>query len=193
MLHYSDEAILDGVLNHDENVLKYVYNEYFTTIHSLIIRNTGKSQDAEDIFQDALVIIYQKITDEGLKLECSFKTFLYSIARNLWLQRLEKSRNSGTQPIEDIENYIPLSDEMKYEIFDEEKEKYRLYQKYFLKLSKDCQKVLLLFMSKTPLSEIAKIMGYKTVKYAKTRKFLCKENLKKRIFSDPSAKKFNHK
>lgn len=190
MLHYSDEAILDGILNHDERVLKYVYSEYYLTIHTLISRNNGKSEDAEDIFQDSMVIIYQKVSDEGLVLECSFKTFLYSIARNLWLQKLEKTRSVGKRSLADIENFVDLSEEIMFEIHDEESEKYRLYQKHFLKLSKDCQKVLLLFMSKTPLKEIANIMGFKTVKYAKTRKFLCKENLKKRIFTDPKAKKF---
>jgi len=189
MLQNPDEAILEGILHGDEKVLKYVYNEYYQTIRNLITRNSGSELDVEDVFQDAMVIIYEKVKDKELVLECSFKTFLYSVCRNLWLQRLEKTRSSG-RIVDDIENIVDLSDELMFEIYNEENEKYRLFQHHFLRLSKDCRKVLLLFLNKTPLKEIAEVMGYKTVKYAKTRKFLCKENLKKRILNDTKSKKF---
>ena len=189
MRHYSEKDILDGIYNGDKDVLKYVYDEYYPTIQVLIFRNSGKDEDAEDIFQDTLMIIYQKVKNNDLKLECSFKTYFYSISRNLWLQKLDKNKISGN-PYTDIENFIELSDEFMYEIFDEENEKIKLLQKHFLNLSEDCIKVLRLFLTKMPLKEIQEIMGFKTLKYTKTRKFLCKENLKKRIFNDPRYKKY---
>lgn len=189
MRHYSEEDILDGIFDGDKDVLRYVYDEYYPTIQVLIFRNSGKDEDAEDIFQDTLMIIYQKVRKNDLKLECSFKTYFYSISRNLWLQKLEKNKISGS-PYTDIENFIELSDEFMYEIFDEENEKIKLLQKHFLNLSEGCRKVLRLFLTKMPLKEIQEIMGFKTLKYTKTRKFLCKENLKKRIFNDPRYKKY---
>jgi hypothetical protein len=48
----------------------------------------------------------------------------------------------------------------------------------------------MLFMKKVSLREIAAEMGFKTEKYAKTRKYLCKEELKKRIINDPNCQKF---
>ena len=45
-------------------------------------------------------------------------------------------------------------------------------------------------MKKMSLKEIAEEMGFKTEKYAKTRKYLCKEELKKRIINDPKCQKF---
>jgi RNA polymerase sigma factor (sigma-70 family) len=188
MIHYKDEAILNGILRGDKAILKYIYEWYFRTIRSLIQRNNGNEQDAEDIFQDALVIIYQRVSDNELSLDCSFKTFLYSVCRHLWLQHLEKEKSPAN--IADIENHIELSDEMVFEIYDEQSEKYRLFQHHFLKLSKDCQKVLKLFYNHTPLKDLADIMGYKTEKYAKTRKYLCKENLRQRILNDPKCKKY---
>ncbi len=188
MIYYRDEAILEGILLGDKKILKYIYDAYFRMIKSLILKNNGRGEDAEDIFQDALVIIYQKVTDHELTLDCSFKTFFYSVCRHLWLQHLEKERIPVT--IKDMENHIELSGEMMFDIYDEESEKLRLYQHHFLKLSKDCQKVLKLFYSHTSLKDIAEIMGYKTEKYAKTRKFLCKENLRQRILKDPKCKKY---
>ena len=66
----------------------------------------------------------------------------------------------------------------------------RIIHMHFLALPDDCQKVLMLFIQKMPLEEIAGIMGFKTTNYAKTRKFLCKQDLKKRVSDDPRIYKF---
>ena len=71
----------------------------------------------------------------------------------------------------------------------EKNEKYGLYQKHFNTLSTDCQKLLQLFFEKVPLKEIAGLMGYKSEKYAKKRKFKCKELLVNRIKQDTEFKK----
>jgi RNA polymerase sigma factor (sigma-70 family) len=189
MLHYADDEILTGLTQEDEKIIRYIFDEHFNTIKSFILRNNGTYEDAEDVFQDAMVIIYQKARDRELNLECSFKTFLYSVSRHIWLQKLEKNRINPAY-IGDIENFIELSDEMMYDLYDEDRERVKIFQQHFLALGEDCQKLLRLFMKKIPLSEIMKIMGYKSVKYTKTRKFLCKEKLKKRIKNDPRSQNF---
>lgn len=50
--------------------------------------------------------------------------------------------------------------------------------------------LLRLFLKQISLKEIAEIMGFSTEKYAKLRKFLCKEELKRRILSDPEYKQY---
>ena len=75
----------------------------------------------------------------------------------------------------------------------EETEMQRIIQMHFLSLPDDCQRVLKLFIKKTPLPEIAGIMGFKTDNYARTRKDLCKQELKKRVADDPRINKYvNH-
>lgn len=189
MFHYSDEEIIEGLKERDARIIQYVIDEYFRTIRGLVLRNNGIPEDAEDIFQEALVIIYQKARDNELNLECSFITFLYSVSRNLWFQKLEKNKILPAD-VHDVENFIELSDEMMYEVYDEDRERIKLFQQHFMELGEDCQRLLRLFVKKIPLAEIMKIMGYKSVKYTKTRKFLCKEKLKKRIINDPRSKNF---
>jgi RNA polymerase sigma factor (sigma-70 family) len=188
MTQYTDEAILEGLRKRDREVIKYIYKEYYPTIKFLIITNSGSDVDAEDVFQDAMVIVYRKITDNMLVLTSSFKTFLYSICRNLWLQRLD--RKLFSHEFLENENLTDMQDSIVVEITEMENEKYRLFQQHFLRLSEDCKKILRLFMNKVPLKEIAEIMGFKTEKYAKTRKFMCKEKLKNAIINDPNCKKF---
>jgi len=188
MTFYTDEAIIDGLKKRDSLIIRYVYKEYYPTIKFLITTNSGTETDAEDVFQDALVLLYRKIAKENLVLTSSFKTFLYSICRNLWLQRLD--RRVFSNEFLDMEDLSELQELTSSEQADEEHEKYRLFQQHFFRLSDDCQKILKLFMNKISLREIAEIMGFKTEKYAKTRKFMCKEKLKNSIINDPKFKKY---
>jgi RNA polymerase sigma factor (sigma-70 family) len=188
MTFNTDEAILDGLKKRDSGIIRYVYKEFYPTIKFLITTNSGTETDAEDVFQDALVVLFKKIAREDLILTSSFKTFLYSICRNLWLQRLD--RRVFSNEFLEMEDLSELQDNLYLEQPEEEHEKYRLFQQHFLKLSEDCQKILQLFLGKTSLKEIAEIMGFKTEKYAKTRKFMCKEKLKNSIINDPNFKKY---
>ncbi len=189
MIHYSDEAIVEGLRLRSDYIIKYIYQELFPMILFLVTKNNGSEEDAEDVFQDSLIIIFKKINANELGLNCSFRTFLYSVCRNLWLQKLSKRRQLVVE-FNDIENFVTIPDYSSKESNLEELEKLRLYQQHFLTLSDDCQKVLMLFMKKIPLKDIAVQMGFKTEKYAKTRKYLCKEELKKRIVNDPKCQKF---
>ena len=188
MTHYTDEQVLKGLERQDRSVIRYVYKEYYPSIKFLIITNSGNETDAEDVFQDAMVIVYRKIIEKKMILTSSFKTFLYSICRNLWLQRLD--RKLFSHEFLESENLADLQDSIQFEMKEMENEKYRLFQKHFLRLSEDCKKILKLFMNKVPLREIAEIMGFKSEKYAKTRKFMCKEKLKNAIINDPNCQKF---
>lgn len=188
MIHYSDEAIIEGLRLRSDYIIKYMYQEMFPMIRYLVVKNSGNDEDAEDVFQDGLIVVFKKIRDHELDLTCSFRTYIYSVCRNIWLQKLSK-RKQYAREFSDVESFVDLPDKVD-QFQEEEMEKYRLYQQHFLTLGEDCQKVLLLFMKKQSLKEIAVEMGYKTEKYAKTRKYLCKEELKKRIINDPKCHKF---
>jgi RNA polymerase sigma factor (sigma-70 family) len=186
---FTDEAILNGLRTRDVPIIKYLYKHYFYPIRALVTSNSGTQMDAEDIFQDALVIIYQKIAEENLRLTCSFKTYLYSVCRHLWLQKLNKKE--FTYEFKESADLDCFQDKYNFEEQSEEMEKYRLFQQHFLKLSDDDQKVLKLFMKKISLKEIASIMGYKSGDYAKFRKYICKERLKNSIINDPRYKEMD--
>ncbi|MBL6963941.1 MAG: sigma-70 family RNA polymerase sigma factor [Bacteroidetes bacterium] len=184
-MHLTEDALIEGIKQHDNQVLRYIYKKYFDTIKNLIKKNNGNDEDAQDIFQEAIIIIYKKIKEENLELSCSLSTYLYSVCRLLWLKQLEKKKIRGESfgngdEIEEISSLLGSN----FELNDE----YKLYQYHFNKLNKDCQKVLRLFLEKVPLREIAEIMGYKTEQYAKKRKFECKNKLVDSIKNDLSLK-----
>ena len=188
MIHYSDEAILEGLRLRSDYIINFAYKEFFPLVRFLVAENGGSGEDAEDIFQDGIIILYNKIILNQLILTSSFKTYMYSVCRNLWLQKLNK-RKAIYDKLTDVEEFIDLPADMLQQASIEETELHRIIQIHFLSLPNDCQKVLKLFIKNIPLQEIAGIMGFKTENYAKTRKYLCKQDLKKRIADDPRSQK----
>ena len=89
-----------------------------------------------------------------------------------------------------IREYLHLYSENSESIHSkyEEQQKHRIYQEHFKKLGKDCRKVLTLFFKGYSVKEIADKMRYKNEKYAKRRKYLCKEELVKSIKQDKRFK-----
>ena len=69
MIRYSDEAIIEGLRLRKENIIKFVYREFFPMARHLIVHNSGTDQDAEDVFQDALVIVYKRIIVDEIPTE----------------------------------------------------------------------------------------------------------------------------
>jgi RNA polymerase sigma factor (sigma-70 family) len=176
MVEYSSLELLNGIHRNDTIVLQYIYKNFYSKINFFVRKNNGDEEDANDVFQEAIIIIYRKLKANELVLDCTFETYLYSICRFLWLKQLEK-RKLEKEKIKDNHEYNDdIYDDGLEKVVDLN-ERYKLYQKHFTNLGKDCQKILQLYFDKVPLKNIAQIMGFKSEKYAKKRKFKCKEYL----------------
>jgi len=182
---YSDAEILSGLKGNNTQVIRHLYKEMFQGIRNFILNNSGSENDAEDIFQDTLVILFRKVTKEELVLSCALKTYLFSVGRNLWLQRLE------------MMNRIRMNKPQREEIDDESEnldrelmhiERLNLMQKYLLAMDKECQRLLRLFLQKLSLKEITEALGFSSTDYTKFRKYQCKNRLKKQMLGDPYCK-----
>ncbi|MBN1115820.1 MAG: sigma-70 family RNA polymerase sigma factor [Bacteroidales bacterium] len=189
MRSYSDEQILKGILRHDNLILQYIYKEYYYKVSFFIKKNQGSEDDANDVFQEAIIVIYRKLKENDLIFDkSSFHGYLFSVCRFLWLKQLEKRKIEKDKLNDTLPYQDDLYDDNLVEIV-EKNDRYSLYQKHFKTLGSDCQKLLQLFFDKVPLKDIARIMGYKGEKYAKTRKYKCKEILINRIKQDTEYKK----
>jgi RNA polymerase sigma factor (sigma-70 family) len=183
MADYSNIELLNGIRRNDTIVLQSIYKNFYSNINFFIKKNNGDEDDANDIFQEAIIIIYRKLKANDLSLDCSFDTYLYSICRFLWLKELGKRKIEKENLIDNHEFNDDIYDDA-LELITDKNERYKLYQKHFANLGKDCQKILQLYFDKVPLQNIADIMGFKSEKYAKKRKFSCKEYLMKSIKQD---------
>ncbi len=187
-----DLDYLEGLRERRTEVIESIYREYIGLVRRFVEGNSGTPEDAEDLFQDAIFVVYEKVRGEEFSLTSSFKTFFYSICRNLWLQHLNKNKrfDERTVDVTEVEGFLPLSDDNlgEYDLFNPESERRRIYLKHFGSLSSDCQRVLSLFAKGKSIRDITKVMGYASEDYTKARKYSCKELLKKRIEGDTSYK-----
>jgi RNA polymerase sigma factor (sigma-70 family) len=192
ILHYSDEAILDGLRHNRDSCINYVYREYLPIARSIVERKSGTRQDVEDVLQEALFVLYKRSLNPEATWNCSLKTYFYSVCRNIWLQKLDRKYRlffqSDIEVHEDRCQYLPDDPEIRESIL----ERRRLFTLHFSTLPADCQSLLRLFFARKSFKEIALLMGLISEKYAKQKKYLCKNMLRKRIINDPKCQQFLH-
>ena len=185
---YTDAALIEGLRQQKNKCVEVLYKELYPVARSIVEKNSGSQEEVKDVLQDGLTILFMRATNPTFTLRCSLKTFFYAICKNIWLKRLERKSRLLFQSYSEVHEAQAEYTNEDNETEEENLERVRLYQIHFFGLSNDCQKLLTLFCNKTSLKEIANIMGFKTEKYAKTRKFMCKNQLRKKIMNDPRCK-----
>jgi len=176
----SPQEYVEGIKNGNPQVIRGIYEKYHQAIVHLVETNNGTKDDAQDVFQEGLVLFYQKANQPDFQLTSTFLTYFYAICKYIWYNRLRKKSNHEVT-LDD--KMILMLKEENADLF-EKSERYFLYRKMFLKLGADCQQVLDLFLQKISMEKIMKQMGYGSISYTKKRKFLCKEKLIKLIQND---------
>ena len=182
--------IIEGIRNRDNQVLTTVYRELFPVVRYYVINNGGNQDDAKDVFQESIIIAFKQINQNNFELKSGFDSYLYGIARLVWLKIL-RNRSIHKRNIDKIEETEFNYDTPEFLI--EEELELRLFRKYFLKLGTECQKVLRLISDGIPYDKIAEEMRYKSEKIVRNKKYKCKEALIKMIKSDREYKNIrNH-
>ncbi len=97
----SDTNTLNALRHHEEAAFALLYRAYYPMIERMVIRNSGTVADAQDLFQDTLLILVKQIQDEGWQLTSSLKTYLYAIAHRQWLARLRHQSQTRSLDLAD--------------------------------------------------------------------------------------------
>ena len=184
MYNYTTRDIIEGIKKHDSNVLTFIYNKYYSEIRQFVLRNSGKEEDAQDVFQESIIVLYRQLKKKKLVLTCTISTYIFSLSKYIWLNQLNR-RKPDVNSEYDIDENIEYDDE--FERIVAENEKYKLYQFHFQKLPKECQKLLKLHFDNKSIKEVAHEMEF-TENYAKKRKYTCKKLLIKNVINDPKFK-----
>jgi RNA polymerase sigma factor (sigma-70 family) len=181
----TDEEIVNGILSQNTEVLKFVYENNFKSVKKHIEDNNGSESDAQDIFQDILILLFNKIRNNELTLTCSFNTYLMAIAKTQWLNILRKRKKIHI-PISEQEHLLECDEDLNEKLIQAEKE--RLITQYLGELPKECKKIMDLILNGSNLIEITDQMGYNSVQHTKNKKLKCKKNLISKIMSNPRFK-----
>lgn len=171
----TDHKIIEALRNgEDENVIRHLYDSTFKKIRRFVLKNSGSDEDAEDIFQDAVLVFYDQVKKGKYRQETEIDGFIYGVSRNLWYKRFhKKSRVStyeeymGTEYVENnTYNYL----------FSEERDS--IIMSAFEKLGERCKDLLInTIYNNMSMREICDLMGFSTENAAKTKHYKCKQRL----------------
>lgn len=138
------------------------------------------SSDAEDIFQEALLIYSKKVSDPSFDLTTEPFFYVKNTCKLLWFNQIRKEgKNLKTELLENIAEYNDdwFQKEMKLQNIE----------KAITQIGKQCQELLKLFYSlKFSMTDIAKKLGFSNDKVAKSQKYRCISKLKDIIRSQKS-------
>lgn len=176
-----EKDLLKGLAANDERAAQRIYRDHFNTIQALVINNNGSSDDAKDIFQEAMIVLYEKAKTEGFELSCQIKTFLYSVSRRLWLKRLQQ-QNRFASPGDSMEETIPVEEDLQNH--EQRNEEFEMMEKAITHLGEPCRSLIeAYYLQKKTMQDIAASFGYTNADNAKNQKYKCLMRLKKIFFT----------
>jgi RNA polymerase sigma factor (sigma-70 family) len=175
-----ERALLEGLAASDKRAVEAIYRENYNMVQALIINNNGSSDDAKDIFQEAMIVLYERAKSGTFELSCQIKTFVYSVSRRLWLKRLQQQNRFST-PGDNMEEVVPVEDEL--EEHERRNDEFDMMDKAISHLGEPCKSLIeAYYLQKQSMQEIADTFGYTNAANAKTQKYKCLLRLKKIFF-----------
>lgn len=179
---YDDESkLLEGLAANDTIAIETIYKESYPLIQAYIVKNNGYADDARDIFQEAMIVLFEKVQLSSFELNCQIRTYLYSVCRRLWLKKLQREKRYNPS-IDMIQEIVPVDDEIDYH--EKKDQDFEIMEKALASMGEPCKSLLEAFyIQKKSMPEIADSFGYTNADNAKTQKYKCLVRLKKIFFS----------
>jgi RNA polymerase sigma factor (sigma-70 family) len=184
-MNFSDDAIVAGILSNDlDEVIFYIYKHYAELISFNVVTMGGSLQDGEDIFQETVVTFIDLIRKGKFRRDSSVKTFLVSVARNIWLNEL-KRKKSGDQRARIFETSRGQIEQDIAENLNQRETREQLLS-LMGHLGESCRKILTLFYYENlPFDEITGKMGFESEQVARNKKYKCMKELSDLIRKNP--------
>jgi RNA polymerase sigma factor (sigma-70 family) len=136
---------------------------------------------AKDVFQEAMIVLYEKVRSGTFELNCLIKTYVYSVCRRLWLKRLQQL-NRYSPAAENLDATVAVEDEI--EEHEKRNAEFEMMDKAISGLGEPCKSLLeAYYLQKRTMLEIAANFGYTNADNAKNQKYKCLMRLKKIFFT----------
>jgi len=156
-----------------EDWLLKLYTSAFPAVAQYISRHGGNLDAAKDIFQEALVIYYEKAVAGNLQLTHSEKAYLLGIAKHLWYHAQQKQKSHLSH---DVLNYTELPEE---ELLIPSTGR---LLRYLEAAGKKCMDMLQAFYyDKQNMREIAEQFGLSGERSATVQKHKCLEKVRDKV------------
>ncbi len=175
------EAIRSGK---NQEALKYLYKDPLNKIRSYILKNSGSLDDANDVFQDAIITLFHYVETGKYNEEYELEGFLYRVAKNKWIDLARKKQKIINTELIGFD----FGDDSDYLLDMIKEEKLNTFHKLFNQLEDNCKQILSYVMfEKKSMKEISVLMDFKDEKVAKNQNYRCKKYFSKLLFDNQEA------
>jgi len=176
----TDREVVLGILNNSEDALNKLYVGYFPMILQFILNNNGSEDDAKDVYQEGIIVLYNKIKGGDFELSSKLKTYLYSVCRRIWLKKLTQQSKKANN-IADFEDVLLVDEDV--EQHEEKDRQFDKMQAALLHLGEPCKTIIQdFYINNLSMQDICEKFGYTNTDNAKTQKYKCLQRLKKLFF-----------
>lgn len=177
-----EKALLKGLALNDRKSVETIYKLFYNMVQSLILNNNGSADDARDIFQETVIVLYEKAKSGSFELNCQLKTYVYSVSRRLWLKKLQQQQKYIPNLI-GLDETVPVEEEV--ESHNQLNSEFQMMEKAMLHLGEPCRSLIEAFyLQKKSMTDIAGHFGYTNADNAKNQKYKCLMRLRKLFFAE---------
>ncbi|MEI8279379.1 MAG: sigma-70 family RNA polymerase sigma factor [Bacteroidota bacterium] len=181
----TEQQILSELAAGKRAATESVYKQHHNIVVHWINNHGGTVADAEDIFQEAMVVLFEKAQSEDFRLTCRIGTYLFAVSKHLWYKKIQQLQKQPSSLPESGESDDPA--ELAYEdditSHHEREAHYEQLYAAMEQLGEPCRSLLQAYYHKDKsMQEIAADFGYTNPDNAKTQKYKCLTRLRKLFY-----------
>ncbi|MEX2565077.1 MAG: RNA polymerase sigma factor [Cyclobacteriaceae bacterium] len=142
---YNEQKGIEAI-RHNKDLNKsisYLYSCHYESLERYILKNSGSSYDAEDIFLETMMIAITSIQEDRFRAASGMRYFLFGIAKNLWISELRKRKSAAKRAEIYDGDHSKLEDNASTGLI--KKENFKLIHTLFDQMGEKCKRLLLLF------------------------------------------------
>lgn len=172
----SDKEIVTRIRANDRTILGELFINNERTVTSFIKSNGGDISDAQDLLQEAIIVLWQNVNAGRFELSAKVNTYIYAIVKNKWMAE-SRRRKKYDYNVFSLEENAGETNSLNEMINDEEK---NMVTEALEKLESPCKELLLLFyFEERNMADIARLLNFANSDVAKAKKYQCKKALEK--------------
>jgi RNA polymerase sigma factor (sigma-70 family) len=175
-----NRIIIECIKNRqNDKALSYLYSHTLKKVKGYILNNNGSQDEANDIFQDAVILFFKAVIENKFDHTLSVDAYIFTISKNLWINTAKRKKTLVHVDIEDQHLYAATDSQLENMI---SKEKRNALDIAYSKLDEACRKLLgMVAYEKLSMKELQVKMELTSENAAKTMHYRCKQSFHKII------------
>ena len=182
----TDSQILFGITQNDEQAWRYIYHNMRIGFASILAQEFSSNklckEDIEDIFQESLLVLMNKIKSGGMIIprEGAIFSLLVQIGKFTTCNHIRKqNRISSHDAVTILDKQHNIGEDNTMAVEDKQQAQDDFLDRVFDSMPAECKQLLKLFYwERKPMDDIASILGMRNADSAKTKKSKCMNKFK---------------